>query len=69
MIFFQFAGQIYTQKNRGKVMFTKEATSAQDDTYLGYSMTTGDFSGSGDIGTAVGNPRGAELRGQVIQFF
>ncbi|XP_034951928.1 integrin alpha-PS2 isoform X2 [Chelonus insularis] len=61
-------GQTYTQmlNNRGKVMFTKEGSPEEDDSYLGYSLTSGDFIGNGDTGTAVGMPRGYSLHGKVI---
>lgn len=51
--------------NRGKVMFTKEGSPEEDDSYLGYSVTSGDFIGNGDSGTAVGMPRGYGLHGKV----
>ncbi|OAD60277.1 Integrin alpha-PS2 [Eufriesea mexicana] len=49
-------------------MFTKEGPATEDDSYMGYSVTTGDFFGNGDSGTAVGVPRGSELLGKVILF-
>ena len=37
-----------------------------DDSYLGYSVTTGEFNGDGDkLDVAVGMPRGANLTGKV----
>ncbi|XP_074108875.1 integrin subunit alpha inflated isoform X2 [Cotesia typhae] len=61
-------GQTFTQmlNNRGKVMSTKEGSPEEDDSYLGYSVTAGDFIGNGDSGTAVGMPRGFGLHGKVI---
>ncbi|XP_057335513.1 integrin alpha-PS2 isoform X2 [Microplitis mediator] len=61
-------GQTYTQllNNRDKVKFTKEGSPEEDDSYLGYSVTTGDFIGNGDSGSAVGMPRGFGLHGKVI---
>ncbi|KAK0093386.1 hypothetical protein PV326_013612 [Microctonus aethiopoides] len=61
-------GQTYTQilNNRGKVMFTKEGSPEEDDSYLGYSVISGDFIGNGDSGTAVGMPRGYGLHGKVV---
>ncbi|XP_043494263.1 integrin alpha-PS2 isoform X4 [Polistes fuscatus] len=49
-------------------MFTKEAPASEDDSYMGYSVATGDFVGNGDSGTAVGVPRGSGLRGKVVLF-
>lgn len=46
-------------------MYTKEGPAQEDDSYLGYSVTTGDFVGNGDSGTAVGVPRGSDLLGKV----
>ena len=46
-------------------MFTKEGPATEDDSYMGYSVTTGDFIGNGDSGTAVGVPRGSDLLGKV----
>lgn len=47
-------------------MFTKEGSPEEDDSYLGYSVISGDFIGNGDSGTAVGMPRGYGLHGKVI---
>lgn len=46
-------------------MFTKEGPAKEDDSYMGYSVATGDFVGNGDSGTAVGVPRGSDLLGKV----
>lgn len=62
---------MYTQlvNNKDKVLFTKEAPKWDDGSYLGYSITTGDFVGKGeDSGIAVGMPRGADLHGKVHFF-
>ncbi|XP_015188813.1 PREDICTED: integrin alpha-PS2-like [Polistes dominula] len=66
----EVAGQVFSQplNNRAKVMFTKEAPASEDDSYMGYSVATGDFVGNGDSGTAVGVPRGSGLRGKVVLF-
>lgn len=48
-------------------MFTKEGPAKEDDSYMGYSVTTGDFVGNGDSGTAVGVPRGSDLLGKVCK--
>ncbi|XP_012282134.1 integrin alpha-PS2 isoform X2 [Orussus abietinus] len=63
-------GQTFSQsvKHRPRVMFTKEGPAEEDDSYMGYSVTSGDFTGDGDSGVAVGMPRGAGLRGKVILF-
>ena len=45
---------------------TEEGDPQDDDTYLGYSVTTGEFNGDGDrMDIAVGMPRGANLTGKV----
>ncbi|KAI4498187.1 hypothetical protein M0802_006673 [Mischocyttarus mexicanus] len=66
----EVAGQVFSQplNNNAKVMFTKEAPASEDDSYMGYSVATGDFVGNGDSGTAVGVPRGSGLRGKVVLF-
>lgn len=46
-------------------MFTKEGPKEEDDSYLGYAVTSGDFVGNGDVGTAVGMPRSYGLNGKV----
>lgn len=48
-------------------MFTKEGPAKEDDSYMGYSIATGDFVGNGDSGTAVGVPRGSDLLGKVCK--
>ncbi len=45
---------------------TGEGSPEDDDSYLGYSVTTGEFDGDRDSSdTAVGMPRGAGLTGKV----
>jgi integrin alpha 8 len=45
---------------------TAEGSPNDDDSYLGYSVTTGDFDGNGDrTDVAVGMPRGGNLTGTV----
>ena len=44
---------------------TPEASPKYDDSYMGYSVTVGDFAGQGIQGVAVGVPRGSDLRGLV----
>ncbi|XP_015435219.1 PREDICTED: LOW QUALITY PROTEIN: integrin alpha-PS2-like [Dufourea novaeangliae] len=64
------SGQAFSQSlnSRTRIMFTKEGPAKEDDSYMGYSVTTGDFIGNGDSGTAVGVPRGSDLLGKVILF-
>ncbi|XP_050462452.1 integrin alpha-PS2 isoform X1 [Cataglyphis hispanica] len=64
------SGQAFSQplNSRSRIMFTKEGPAKEDDSYMGYSVATGDFVGNGDSGTAVGVPRGSDLLGKVILF-
>ncbi|XP_070507183.1 integrin alpha-PS2 isoform X2 [Chironomus tepperi] len=64
-------GQMYSyslNNPKDKVYSTKESSSKEDDSYLGYSSATGDFMGEGLQGVAVGMPRGAGLLGKVLIF-
>ena len=46
-------------------MSTEEGSPNDDDSYLGYSVTTGEFTGDEALDIAVGMPRGANLSGKV----
>lgn len=61
------AGQLYSQhlKKRPAVFFTKEGQPKDDDSYMGYSVTSGNFTGDSEGGIAAGMPRGKELVGKV----
>jgi integrin alpha 8 len=64
-------GQMYSyslNNPKDRVYSTKESSSKEDDSYLGYSSITGDFEGNGLQGVAVGMPRGAGLLGKVLIF-
>nr|AON96596.1 integrin alpha-PS2 [Bicyclus anynana] len=63
-------GQLKVQSLNSRPVFlsTPEASSKYDDSYMGYSVTVGDFAGQGIQGVAVGVPRGAELRGLVVVY-
>lgn len=64
-------GQTYStnlNNPKEKVYSTKESSSKEDDSYLGYSSVTGDFTGDGVAGVAVGMPRGGGLLGKVLIF-
>lgn len=50
------------------LQYTKEGPAYEDNNYLGYSLTVGDFQGNGDSGVAVGVPRGKDLYGNVMFF-
>lgn len=62
-----FLGQLKVQtlNSRPALISTPEASPKYDDSYMGYSVTVGDFAGQGIQGVAVGVPRGSELRGLV----
>jgi integrin alpha 8 len=47
------------------LLSTTEGPAYEDNNYLGYSVSVGDFLGNSDSGVAVGVPRGAELHGKV----
>ncbi|XP_033219781.1 integrin alpha-PS2-like isoform X2 [Belonocnema kinseyi] len=64
-------GQLYSMSsldNRTKVLMTKEGSPLDDDSYMGYSVTSGDYQGIGQSDVAVGIPRGNRLMGQVAIF-
>lgn len=63
-------GQLMTQSTSGKpaLIATPEASPKFDDSYMGYSITVGDFAGQGIQSVAVGVPRGAELKGLVVLY-
>lgn len=53
---------------KDRVYSTKESSSKEDDSYLGYSSISGDFNGDGTADVAIGMPRGAGLLGKVLIF-
>nr|CAD7462061.1 unnamed protein product [Timema tahoe] len=61
---------MYSQNldSRLDVIATKEREEQDDDSYMGYSVTVGDFTGDGQGGTAVGMPRGSQLLGKVLLY-
>lgn len=64
-------GQLYSQslqQNNPALISTLEAPERYDDTYMGYSITVGDFAGQAMQGVAVGVPRGADLKGLVSEY-
>lgn len=64
-------GQMYSyslNNPKDRVYSTKESSSKEDDSYLGYSSVSGDFMGEGLQGVAVGMPRGGQLLGKVLIF-
>ena len=52
--------------NRLDLFTTEEGPESEDNTYLGYSLTLGHFTGDNYLDVAVGMPRGANLTGKVI---
>ncbi|RZF48596.1 hypothetical protein LSTR_LSTR008556, partial [Laodelphax striatellus] len=64
-------GQIYSQNQyeRPDVISTNEGPASDDDSYLGYSIVSGDFGGGfGQTDVAAGMPRGAGLLGKVVLY-
>ncbi|CAB3221324.1 unnamed protein product [Arctia plantaginis] len=63
-------GQLMSQTmgNRPALIATPEASPKYDDSYMGYSITVGDFAGQGIQSVAVGVPRAAELKGLVVLY-
>ncbi|CAH2073081.1 unnamed protein product, partial [Iphiclides podalirius] len=63
-------GQLKVQTINGKrsLISTPEASPKYDDSYMGYSVTVGDFADQGEQGVAVGVPRGADLKGLVVLY-
>ena len=48
---------------------TAEGSPSDDDSYLGYSVTTGEFDGNpASADAAVGMPRGSGLNGKVVLY-
>ena len=63
-------GQVFsfnTKQLRNQVS-TDEGSPNDDDSYLGYSVATGEFTGDADQDIAVGMPRGANLSGKVTRY-
>jgi len=65
---YYWQGQAYSQNlwNRLDLISTEEGPESEDNTYLGYSLALGDFTGDKLPDLAVGMPRGANLTGKVI---
>jgi len=66
-------GQVFSQnllpRLRNVQHKTAEGSPSDDDSYLGYSVTTGEFDGNpSSADAAVGMPRGSELRGKVVLY-
>ncbi|CAN7996424.1 unnamed protein product [Ixodes hexagonus] len=63
-------GQVFSQDLavRENKYNTSESPSVDDDSFLGYSTTVGEFSGDDDPDVAVGMPRGHELAGKVVLY-
>ncbi|XP_046965222.1 integrin alpha-PS2 isoform X2 [Vanessa cardui] len=60
--------KVQTLNSRPVLISTPEAIPKYDDSYMGYSVTVGDFAGQGIQGVAVGVPRGSDLRGLVVLY-
>lgn len=60
-------GQVYSQAvgSRPDIRWTREGPSWDDDSYLGYSVAHGEFTGDRESDVAVGMPRGSNLTGKV----
>ena len=64
---FTFTGQAFSfnTKQLWNQMSTDEGSPNDDDSYLGYSVSSGEFTGDNTPDVAVGMPRGANLTGKV----
>ena len=62
-----FLGQAFSfnTKQLQNRFSTDEGSPSDDDSYLGYSVATGEFTGDDEQDIAVGMPRGANLTGKV----
>lgn len=60
----------FNTKQLWNQMSTDEGSPNDDDSYLGYSVASGEFTGDNTPDVAVGMPRGANLTGKVskLQF-
>ncbi|XP_066939429.1 integrin alpha-PS2-like isoform X2 [Macrobrachium rosenbergii] len=67
---FYWQGQVFYQDllNKQEALATLEGPQRDDMSYLGYSMTIGEFNGDDKEDIAVGMPRGNDLMGQVVIF-
>ena len=66
-------GQVFSQnllpRLRNVQHKTAEGSPSDDDSYLGYSVTTGEFDGNpSSADAAVGMPRGSGLNGKVVLY-
>ena len=66
-------GQVFSQnllpRLRNVQHKTAEGSPSDDDSYLGYSVTTGEFDGNpASADAAVGMPRGSGLNGKVVLY-
>ena len=69
--FHTFLGQVFSQKllSLREQHKTAEGSPSDDDSYLGYSVATGEFNGDNDnADVVVGMPRGANLTGKVVLY-
>ena len=67
----RFAGQVFSQnlRNRLDLASSEAGPDTEDNSYLGYSLALGDFTGNGGgLDVAVGMPRAANLTGKVRTF-
>lgn len=62
-------GQVFSQNliSDGDRFATKESSKTYDDSYLGYSTATGEFTGDNDIDVVVGVPK-ANITGKIVLF-
>jgi len=64
-------GQVFSQnlRNRLDLASSEAGPDSEDNSYLGYSLALGDFTGNGGSDLAVGMPRAANLTGKVRNHF
>ncbi|CAG0884061.1 unnamed protein product, partial [Cyprideis torosa] len=61
-------GRMFAYGQDAATVATREGDLSDDDSYLGYSVITGEFTGDDKPDIAVGMPRGSNLTGRVVLY-